>query len=851
MSCVYSEASFGSISISDRIHPERRTPLVEAVEQFQLLSLGQLVACSPTVPDAASAARRKTNQTRHLPVAAPPPIPMSARRFAARGDTIGQISRDAPPTGTVECVSNGFLGNGLDAAIACMVYGRAVGAMTWILFDGLPDIVGGVYPWKMMGWQFDAGGNAHFQRDATPPASFRYPQRYHRCMTFNGADNFLRRCTRDAIRKSPGLDMSRCDGYQNESSGVWQLRRDPSARIEACFAWAPADMGHDEWITSYRQMGAALHAVWRERVPEAARAGPTCDLGVHLRLGIRVDQRKDASREEERFHVSSGAMGAAVLSLPSSLPIVVAIDDKSRLSEALSGSPWLQHAVVLQNMSALAEHFVLQTCRRVLTYAYSSFSWTAAAMAPDCTHYFLATNHSGEKAAWYVGETNQGFVQVMASAGHDRRKVRAKERERAAGRAQGTGGSAISNEMAATPLTRSGQSVRLPRSPPAALRSGLSGTAPAIPLENKAAPPCPAETTRRADRSAPAAAATGSQSLRPCDGSAVGTSGRWLPRSAHFCGLRSHYGSMGAGEGPSGRCSATTQPWAELCWKPDSCHIEPFSPAAFCGLVAKHDLRILVVGDSISYLFYQAILHQLDPSARIDDARGPGGQWQVVPPHATAMVWDPTSDTGSAFSICGGRGSLLFRRNDQLTLDARDTFPEQYDWARFVAGADVVILNKGAHVVSPEQYERELRETKRFLRRAASEALPRKKLFLFRSTPSGHPDCSLQTLPVLDSSTSLMQPRRFGKTLASSSMYNPRWKWDEFASRDALAREMVESLPGGTFVNVTAMTMLRPDGHIGCTRSGSGCDCLHYFVPGPVDAWVQAVSHVVGGLLPK
>ena len=118
---------------------------------------------------------------------------------------------------------------------------------------------------------------------------------------------------------------------------------------------------------------------------------------------------------------------------------------------------------------------------------------------------------------------------------------------------------------------------------------------------------------------------------------------------------------MGSGEGPSGRCSAVTQPWAELCWRPDACRLEPFSAVGFCARVAREGLRILVVGDSISYLFYQALLHQMDPSARIDDARGPGGQW-----HAGGTPrewWDPkAAGVGGALSICGGRGSLLLRR---------------------------------------------------------------------------------------------------------------------------------------------------------------------------------------------
>ena len=89
------------------------------------------------------------------------------------------------------------------------------------------------------------------------------------------------------------------------------------------------------------------------------------------------------------------------------------------------------------------------------------------------------------------------------------------------------------------------------------------------------------------------------------------------------------------------------------------------------------------------------------------------------------------------------------------------------------------------------------------------------------------------------------------RALTRSTTYNPSWRWDEFASRDAASRALVEQLPGGVFLNVTPMTMLRPDGHVGCPRTGSrvGCDCLHYFLPGPMDAWVQVLQNVLAGLL--
>ena len=728
----------------------------------------------------------------------------------------------------VQCVANGLLGNALDAAISCLVYAQAVGQnMTLVQFDGLPDIKGGTYPWQTLQWVFDAQGE---------PQALEYPGRVsrrgaaHKCMALDGKDEFLRRCTQDHIRGQPELAV-RCPSSQNESTGLWQLRRNPDALIEACFAFAPADMSHDDFIASYRRMGAALHTVWTRRMQMAPPAHE-CDLGVHLRLGIRPDQRAMARQEEARFHVAGGVMAAAIHALaPSALPLVVSIDDHSRISETLASAAWLRDAVVLNGTSAIAQHFALQHCRRLLTYAFSSFSWTAAAMAPNGSAYWLATNLSGTKDAWYVGD-GAGFARYVDSPDLERRRTRSHVKQN-------------------TRSVSDARPVRLPRRVVHELdgrgpteghgptRRGASSVSRRAPSSQQ--PPCPAQTSPAiSEHSTHIDPQRIGNSLPTCDGATAGSKGQWLPNAEHRCGLRAHYDSIALAEGPSGRCSNAEQPWAKLCWKPSDCYLAPFSTASFCDLVARHALRILVVGDSVSYLFYQALVHQLDPKANIDDARGPRGQWQEG--GEPEKWWDPSGP----FGICGGRGALIFRRNDQLLLESTDTFPERYDWVRYVADADVLILNKGAHVVPPLQYEDEMRDTVEFLRRAAADS-SRERVVVFRSTPSGHPDCSMRTPPILGHSADAALSSTHAPS--PSSMYNPSWRWDEFASRDAIARDLIETLPSGVFVNVTPMTMLRPDGHIGCTPAGTSCDCLHYFIPGPVDAWIQVLQHVLQGAL--
>ena len=103
----------------------------------------------------------------------------------------------------VQCVAHGLLGNALDAAISCLVYAYAAGASapTWIEFAGLPDIVGGTYPWHTVGLQFDEGGI----RVVGDNRKTLRKSRVSKCLELNGQDGFLQRCSRDALRQRPGL----------------------------------------------------------------------------------------------------------------------------------------------------------------------------------------------------------------------------------------------------------------------------------------------------------------------------------------------------------------------------------------------------------------------------------------------------------------------------------------------------------------------------------------------------------------------------------------------------------------------------------------------------------------------
>lgn len=136
----------------------------------------------------------------------------------------------------------------------------------------------------------------------------------------------------------------------------------------------------------------------------------------------------------------------------------------------------------------------------------------------------------------------------------------------------------------------------------------------------------------------------------------------------------------------------------------------------------------------------------------------------------------------------------------------------------------VILLNRGAHFVpSGEGFEAQLNYTLRELRKLLPEAL-----IVFRSTPAGHPNCSLHERP-------LEMPLNI-----TEWPYN----WDKFEEQNRFAKRMVESV-GGVFFDVQPMTSLRPDWHV----LGARGDCLHHCRPGPVDDWVKVFARMLEELL--
>jgi len=249
--------------------------------------------------------------------------------------------------------------------------------------------------------------------------------------------------------------------------------------------------------------------------------------------------------------------------------------------------------------------------------------------------------------------------------------------------------------------------------------------------------------------------------------------------------------------------------WSNYCWRPHhNCYLYKFSIEHMCKVV--ENKHILIIGDSTSFMFYQALFMQMEIPGQ------PHGQ---------------TNNTEAAFNLmCDSKSSVRFVRNDQIII----TEPPpgcQYclDWKQYIADYDIVIINKGVHL-------NEVRDDDVFIKYTEQSALDlatymkNTSLLIYRTTAQPHPYCTMDAQVNLET---IVSHADFKPVLYDiDSPFNP-YQWYKIHSRDKKTREIYKRyLPNMHVLDVTLMTYLRPDGH----RADID-DCLHYYLPGVVDQW--------------
>ncbi|CAI5532720.1 unnamed protein product [Closterium sp. Naga37s-1] len=242
---------------------------------------------------------------------------------------------------------------------------------------------------------------------------------------------------------------------------------------------------------------------------------------------------------------------------------------------------------------------------------------------------------------------------------------------------------------------------------------------------------------------------------------------------------------------------------------------------------------VLLIGDSLQEQFVRVLVNNM-----LTHVKKPA-TWAVeetIPKECSELIEPDHArhsfcrDYKLHSNVCANL-TIRFIRHDYLQLSNSQIKFDRVPFARLsiLAGARVVILNRGAHYRPDRHFISAVRSTLRFLRNKLPDAL-----LIYRTTVQGHANCSEHDKPLL----------------VPGPTDNLPFFWGKFHEQNELARAAVEEV-GGVYLDVAAMTVLRPDSHQGFIPELNHEDCLHYCIPGPQDVWAQMLQNVLLQLLPE
>ncbi|KAG1169846.1 hypothetical protein G6F70_008095 [Rhizopus microsporus] len=246
-------------------------------------------------------------------------------------------------------------------------------------------------------------------------------------------------------------------------------------------------------------------------------------------------------------------------------------------------------------------------------------------------------------------------------------------------------------------------------------------------------------------------------------------------------------------------------------WKPYSqaCPVSrKVSSARWCKLLKGRNM--LLVGDLAHYQYHELFL---------DTFRD-----------------DPTVCFGELnckdHTICKHKDTRLrYVRNDILSTirkfhnrDQGHPLANIVEWpfvsSNMLSSYPILILSRTTQLDDNDVlFTRRLIHTMKVIRETSPDAL-----VIYQSSSIGHPFCQDAERPL-------------SKELSDDELKRLPYGWSETKRRNAIAKTIVEA-SGGIYLDLAAMTDLRPDGHI-----GQG-DCLRYCIPGPLDATMQIYYNV-------
>jgi len=296
---------------------------------------------------------------------------------------------------------------------------------------------------------------------------------------------------------------------------------------------------------------------------------------------------------------------------------------------------------------------------------------------------------------------------------------------------------------------------------------------------------------------------------------------------------------------------ASTYKWTEDIFP--TCEAQLLTIEGMCFALAEIDIdRIFIVGDSSSMNHAQSLWKLLgnEDNPNVLGVRDPN--WDRI-------IDCPEEDR--TITISYARNDQLIENNKPVDVekDLRNCYAYCYPWEdRYVdfEGSTLLVVNTGAHYQTHHQFQFALRE---FIKKI--DSLERYwDIMLYRTSSPGHSDCQDKPL----------EP--FATYDEYSQSITDEYSWEKFIGYNDYATKFIDErnrgdargYNPGTAANgdnagdvgilkqpdrmkievfdVYPITVLRHDGHVsgevceGC-QSNTIRDCMHYFLPGPVDWW--------------
>lgn len=268
-------------------------------------------------------------------------------------------------------------------------------------------------------------------------------------------------------------------------------------------------------------------------------------------------------------------------------------------------------------------------------------------------------------------------------------------------------------------------------------------------------------------------------------------------------------------------------------WVDDSCPLTEISHEGFCQ--ACEDLRIrriLIMGDSLSIEFAQSIQSLLGFAPR---STGFNARFKPVPipcPQGFDIVF------------------LTLRRSsssDFVNLAMTDIAGRA-----FIETRTAIIANLGAWFHSMDEYRQSFDALLDWIDSLDSDAI----VPFFRPTIPGHTGCkpnngnasflpvhyewpplSFHSEPYRSYGEYVQDEKRLRELYVSNDAEEYRWDYFESFNRYSFdkikSRACNHSVTNIHWLNVYNSSILRRDGHVGFG------DCLHYYLPGPIDWWTH------------